>query len=82
MFRAFIYIDSSRKTWFPLHVRTWSGLPFLKQPNHKLSYREAAKKVNFLVARPLLKLHKKNTPKNVATKLEGGGGKALVAGLL
>ena len=29
-----------------------------------------------------LKLYKKNPPKNVASKLEGGGGKALVAGPL
>ena len=44
-------------------------------------------KVLFLVARPLregifLKLSKIFPPKNVATKLEGGGGKALVAGSL
>ena len=36
------------------------------------------KKLSFLVARPL----RKKSQKNVATKLEGGGGKALVAGPL
>ena len=39
-----------------------------------ISSREAAKKLFFLVARPLTFLEApKKSPKNVATKLEGGG---------